>query len=80
MSRTVTLRLDDRDYERFLAAATAEKRTLSNLITTFALRQIEHVALADDFEMEALRNDARLLKRLKSGHGDARKGRGRFVE
>jgi uncharacterized protein (DUF1778 family) len=40
MSKTVTMRIDDRTYELFKAAAVAEKRTLSNFIEYAALSHL----------------------------------------
>lgn len=41
MSRTVTLRLSPHVYDLFKACASAENRSLSNLIETAALKQIQ---------------------------------------
>ncbi|MDA2938320.1 ribbon-helix-helix protein, CopG family [Acidobacteria bacterium AH-259-A15] len=80
MTKTVTLRLDEKVYEELREAAEADRRPLSNLIETAALAKIREQQFADDVEMaEILQNEA-LLKRLRAGSRDARKRKGRFVE
>lgn len=80
MPKTVTLRLDDETYEAFCEAASAERRSLSNLIETAALTSVREAQFVDDREMaEILAND-RLLRRLRSGSRDARRRRGRLVK
>lgn len=41
MSKTVTLRLSEQVYETLMQAAKTDNRTLSNLIETLALRQLQ---------------------------------------
>ena len=50
MSKTVTLRVDNATYETFVRAAAAERRSLSNLIDTAALRHIRDSEFVDDAE------------------------------
>jgi len=80
MPKTVTLRLDDRDYELLREAAEAQRRPLSNLIQSAALAKIREEQFADDAEMAEILESEDLLKRLRAGSRDARKGKGRFVE
>lgn len=79
MSKTVTLRLDDRVYRRFRRLAQQDNRPLSNFITTAALRSIEREQYVDDFEMDEIRSNRGLNESLKRGHRDAEAGRGQFV-
>jgi len=79
MSKTVTLRLDDRLYDRFRRLAERDNRPLSNFIETAVLRFIEREQLVDDFEMEEVRGNAELNESLKRGHRDAEARRGRFA-
>ena len=51
MSKTVTLRIDERIYGIFQEAAQAENRTLSNLIETAALARIREQQFVDDVEL-----------------------------
>ena len=80
MTKTVTLRLGKDVYEELREAAAAERRPLSNLIETAALARIREAQFVDDAEMaEILDNDA-LVRRLKTGSRQARRGKGHFVE
>ncbi len=80
MSKTVTLRLDDKTYELFRAAANAQNRPLSNMIATAALAQIRTEQFVDDHEMADIRADKKLQARLKKGSKAAARREGRFVE
>lgn len=80
MSKTVTLRLSDEVYLKFLAYAKAENRSLSNLIETMALRKAEEEMLVGSIETEEIQTNERLLKKLQEGSRQARQTQGRFVE
>ena len=80
MPKTITLRLSDEDYHRFLNFAQADNRPIANAIETLALRQLEETLFVDPFEMETLQANQDLQKRLKEGSAQARKLKGRFVE
>ena len=79
MSKTVTLRLDDRVCRRFRRLAERDNRPLSNFIETAALRFIEREQFVDEFEMEEIRGNEELNESLTRGHRDAEARRGRFV-
>jgi predicted transcriptional regulator len=78
--KTVTLRLDDRVYEELRQAAEAENRPISNLIETAALSHLREQQFVDDAEMAEILANERLVARLRTGSGQARAHRGRFVE
>ena len=80
MSKTVTLRLNDKTYQTFLEAALAENRPLSNLIETAAFAKIREQQFVDDLEMAEILENRDLVKRLKKGSREARTRKGRFVE
>lgn len=80
MSKTVTLRLDEEIYEEFREAASAQRRSLSNLIETAALLKIRELQFVDDAEMAEILANERLLERIRAGSNDARQKKGRFVE
>jgi hypothetical protein len=44
------------------------------------MRRLEEELYVDRYEMDGILADQDLLGRLKTGHLQARKGRGRFVE
>lgn len=79
MSKTVTLRLDDKVYERFKNLAADDNRPLSNYIETAALRFIEENEYVDEFEMREITSNEGLNKSLKRGLRDAKAQRGKFV-
>jgi predicted transcriptional regulator len=79
MSKTVTLRLPETTYQRFLILAERENRPLSNFIETAAFRYTESDQYADDFEMAEIQANAALNQSLKRGAKDAKAGRGQFV-
>jgi len=79
MSKTVTLRLDDKVYNKFRSLAEHDNRPLSNFIETAALRFVEEHEYVDEFEMAEIRNNESLNRGIKSGLHDAKAKRGRFV-
>jgi len=79
MSKTVTLRLDDKVYRRFRRLAERDNRALSNFIETAALRYVEGERFVDEFEMDEIRGNTALNRSLKGGLKDAAAGRGRFA-
>ncbi len=79
MSKTVTLRLDDKVYKRFRSLAEHDNRPLSNFIETAVLRFIEEHEYIDEFEMAEIRNNSSLNRSIKSGLRDAKAKRGRFA-
>jgi predicted transcriptional regulator len=80
MSKTVTLRLNDKIYQTFVEAALAENRPLSNLIETAAFAKIREQQFVDNLEMAEILKNQDLIKRLKKGSREARTRKGRFVE
>jgi len=80
MPKTITLRLSDEDYQRFLSFARADNRPIANAIETLALRQLDEVLFVDSFEIDEIISDENLLKRMKNGHDQTLKMKGRFVE
>ena len=79
MSKTVTLRMDEKVYNRFRGLAQHDNRPLSNFIETAALRFVEEHECVDEFEMAEIGDNASLNHSLKAGLRDAKAKRGRFV-
>ncbi len=79
MSKVVTLRLSDEEYQKISAAAEVDHRPISNFITTEVLKKIEESYCVDSIEMAQINSDKELLEKLKAGHGDARKMKGKLV-
>ncbi len=80
MSKTVTLRLSDDDYQLFRHWAESDNRPLSNFIETATKRFIEESELADEPEMAEIRGNPALNRSIRRGQADARSKRGRFVD
>lgn len=80
MSKTVTLRLNDRIYKLFRNLAESENRPLSNFIETSVLRFIENNQFVDEYEMAEIRGNQDLNRSLKRALKDVKAQRGRFVE
>ena len=79
MSKVVTLRLSEKEYRTISAAAEIEHRPISNFITTMVLQEIEESYYVDPIEMAQIKSDKGLSEKLKTGHIDAQKRRGRLV-
>lgn len=79
MSKTVTLRIGEGTYDAFNTLAQRENRSLSNFIETAALRYVEEHELVDEFEMQEILSNSKLISSLKQGHADTKTGNGRFV-
>lgn len=79
MPKTITLRLNDEIYKKFSDAAGEEHRSISNLIETLALKKLDEDMLVDNFEMEEIFSNTKLLKKLEKGHSHAKMRKGRLV-
>lgn len=79
MSRTVTLRLDERVYQKFRELAINDNRPLSNFIQTAALRFVEEQELVDEFEMAKIRDNLDINRSIRKGILDAKAMRGQFA-
>ncbi|HLN00874.1 MAG TPA: hypothetical protein VK335_16420 [Bryobacteraceae bacterium] len=75
MSKVVTIRLGEDEYKRIRAAAQADNRPISNFMETATLRFLEESEFVDEREMATIRADKELMKSLKAGSADVRKGR-----
>ena len=79
MSKTITLRLSEENYEKYKKLADRDNRPISNFIETAVKRFIEHNIDVDEFEMEEIRNNNELNKSLKKGLSDMKLNKGRFI-
>lgn len=80
MSKTVTLRISEDHHALLKAYAKSENRKLSNAVETLVLKQLDEETFVDRYKMEGLLTDKNLLARLRAGHHQAKKNRGRFVD
>jgi len=79
MTRTITLRLDDKIYELIKNAAQGELRTISNYIEYAALKYLADDNSVSDLEMQEILSDKNLLKSLEKAEADIKKGRYKIV-
>jgi len=79
MSKTITLRLSDENYRVYKQIAEQDNRPISNFIETAVNRYIEQNSLADEFEMQEIRNNAELNASLTRGLADMKNKQGRLV-
>lgn len=79
MSKVVTIRLGEEEYQRIRTAAQADNRPISNFMETATLRFLEQVEFADEQEMAEIRSDKPLLRSLRAGSTDIKKGRFKIV-
>ena len=77
--KTLTLRVDEDTYELLKKAADGQRRTLSNFIEYAAISYVTSDMNASDEEMEEILSDSTLVKDLKSGLKEARKGNYQIV-
>ena len=80
MSKTVTLRLNEKIYNMFRNLANNENRTLSNFIETSVLRFIEHNQFVDEYETADIQNNKELNESLNRAIKDVKIKKGRFVD
>ena len=79
MCKVITLRLSDEEYQAIAASAKIEHRPISNFITTTVLKDIEKAYYVDSIEMAQINSDKDLLKKLKNGHRNAKKKKGKLL-
>ena len=72
MTKTITLRLSEAEYEKIAHSAQKEHRPISNFITHTILNTIAESFHVDSIEMAQIHNDDRLLKKLRRGHKEAK--------
>ena len=75
MSKTVTLRLDEKTYKIFRRRAEVDNRPISNLVETAALRHLQEVAYVEPEEMDEILEDKELIKALQVGSRQVRQGK-----
>jgi predicted CopG family antitoxin len=80
MAKTITLRVADETYEKLMAAAKVERRSLSNMIETLALKKLEEEIFIDRIEMDEILTNKELMKRLQRGSKQVKARKGSFVE
>jgi hypothetical protein len=79
MSKVITLRLSDEEYQKISYAAHDEHRPISNFITALVLKDIAESYFVDPIEMNQIRSDKKLILKLQRGHGEAKKLKGKLL-
>ncbi len=79
MSKTVTIRLSDEDYQAISSVAEHERRPISNFITHRVMEAIAEMNTVDDSEMKEILSDEKVMKSIDRGHKQFAQGKGRFV-
>jgi hypothetical protein len=80
MSKTITIRIKDNIYDLFKLAADGEHRTISNFIEIATLNYLTNEIYVSDDEMKDILNNSELVKSLKSGLSDIKKGNYKIIE
>ncbi len=80
MAKTISLRVTDETYEKLMAAAKIERRSLSNMIETLALKKLDEEIFVDQIEMDEILANTNLMKKLSRGSKQAKSRKGSFVE
>ena len=76
MAKTITLRVTDETYEKLMAAAKIERRSLSIMIETLALKKLDEEIFVDQIEMNEILANTELLKKLRCGSKQAKSRQG----
>jgi|PlaIllAssembly_1097288.scaffolds.fasta_scaffold718756_1 uncharacterized protein (DUF1778 family) len=79
MSKLVTLRLSDEEYNKIFQSAKIENRSIPNFIITKTLQEIDDSIFTDPVETDQILSDRKLIKKLQTGHGQAQQKKGRLV-
>lgn len=79
MSKTITLRLEDKKYKIFKSAAQGENRSISNFIENAAFEFILSDHYVSENEMNEINSDSELIKGIKSSLSDIKKGKIKIV-
>lgn len=79
MSKTITIRVSDEDYQQLAAVAKAERRPISNFILHAAMNALADMFTVDDEEMKEILEDKELMQQLAAGDKDIKEGKYRIV-
>jgi len=79
MSKVITLRLSDEEYQKISCAAQGEHRPISNFITARVMKDIAESYFVDSIEMNQIKSDKKLMLKLSRGHHEAKKLKGKLI-
>jgi hypothetical protein len=80
MSKTVTLKLNEKMYNLFRNLAVSENRSLSNFIETSVLRFVKYNQFVDEYEMDEIKNNKNLNASMNRALIDVKTKKGRFID
>ena len=80
MAKTVTMRIDDDTYNLIKAAATGERRSISNFIEYATLAYLAEESFVSDHEMNKILEDKKLLQNFKIGNSQIKSGKYKIIE
>ena len=78
--KTITIRVDDTVYNLLKKAADGERRTISNFMENASLSYLTNEIYVSDDEMDQILNDPSLVKSLRKGLDDVKKGKYKVVK
>jgi len=79
MPKTVTLRLEDNIFHLFKLAAEGERRTISNFLEFATLNYLTNEIYVSDDELNEIISDEKLMKNLRKGLNEIKKGKYKIV-
>ena len=80
MAKTITIRIEDNIYDLFKLAADGDHRSISNFIEFATLNYLTNEIHVSDDEMNDILNNSDLVKSLKNGLSDLKKGNYKIIE
>lgn len=80
MSKTITLRLDEKTYDLIRSAANGSRRSISNFIEYATVAFLAEDSFAADSEMMEILSDTELISDLERGRKDIEEKRYTIVE
>ena len=79
MSKTITIQVNDGEFDLFEKAALGTHRSVPNFVHFAALSFLNSNSIASDEEMNELLSNPELMKSLEQGVKDADEGKYRIV-
>lgn len=80
MSKTITLRVDEHTYNLVKKAADGDRRTISNFVEFATVNYLTSNYYVSDEEMDEILDDKALLRDLKKGEDEIKKGKFKIVK
>ncbi len=80
LMKTITIRVDETVYNLLKKAADGERRTISNFIENASLSYLTNEIYVSDDEMDQILNEPSLVRSLKKGMDEVKKGKYKIVK